>query len=95
MISETSHQDQFLTREPAPAESRVDEWRHPVKDGEIMDHIQGYTHVPLYSLKQVREIKRIRIRLLESSPSSLQIKIAILSNLSDHVIISLLCYGYF
>jgi hypothetical protein len=51
-----------LAREPNPVESRVEEFLHPVKDGEITEQIRGLSLAPTYSFKQLREMKRRRIK---------------------------------
>jgi hypothetical protein len=51
-----------LAREPNPVESRVEEYSHPVKDGEITEQIRGFSLAPTYSSKQLREMKRRRIK---------------------------------
>lgn len=45
-------------REPNPADNRVEEWPYPVEDGKI----KGVSIAPTYSLKQLREIERRRIK---------------------------------
>jgi hypothetical protein len=51
-----------LAREPNPVESRVEEYLHPVKDGEIIEQIRGLSLAPTYSFKQLREIERRRTK---------------------------------
>ena len=45
-------------REPNPAVNRVEEQPYPAEDGKI----KGFSLAPTYSLKQLREIKRRRIK---------------------------------
>jgi hypothetical protein len=51
-----------LAREPKPVKSRVEEYLHPVKDGEITEQIRGLSLAPTYSFEQLREMKRRRIK---------------------------------
>ena len=51
-----------LARDPNPVESRVEEYLHPVKDGEITEQIRGLSLAPPYSFKQLREMKRRSIK---------------------------------
>jgi hypothetical protein len=53
---------QNLAGEPAPADNRADEWRHPVEDGEIIENIKGFSLAPVYSFKQLRAIERRRTK---------------------------------
>lgn len=45
-------------REPNPADNRVEDQLYPAEDGKI----KGFSLAPTYSLKQLREIKRRRIK---------------------------------
>ena len=45
-------------REPNPANNRVEERPYPAEDGKM----KGFSLAPTYSLKQLREIKRRRIK---------------------------------
>jgi hypothetical protein len=45
-------------REPNPADNRVEEQPYPAEDGKI----KGFSLAPRYSLKQLREIQRRRIK---------------------------------
>jgi hypothetical protein len=47
-----------LAWEPSPVVNRVEEYQYPVKDGEIIEQVQGFSLAPQYSLKQLREIER-------------------------------------
>jgi hypothetical protein len=52
----------FLVREPAPADVRIEESWYPIEDGEITERIQGFSLAPPYSSKQLREIQRRQIK---------------------------------
>jgi hypothetical protein len=52
----------FLAREPTPAEVRIEESWYPIKDGEITERVQGFSLAPPYSSKQLREIQRRNIK---------------------------------
>jgi hypothetical protein len=55
-------QDEFLAREPSPAEVRIEESWYPIEDGEITERVQGFSLAPPYSSKQLREIQRRHIK---------------------------------
>jgi hypothetical protein len=52
----------FLAREPAPADVRIEESWYPMEDGEITERVQGFSLAPPYSSKQLREIQRRQIK---------------------------------
>jgi hypothetical protein len=55
-------QDDFLAREPTPAEVRIEEAWYPIEDGEITERVQGFSLAPPYSYRQLREIQRRHIK---------------------------------
>lgn len=55
-VLEQVFQDLFLNRQPEPAESRVEEYLHPVKEGEFAGRIEKKME------RQLREIERRRTR---------------------------------
>jgi hypothetical protein len=55
-------QDEFLAREPTPEEVRIEESWYPIEDGEITERVQGFSLVPPYSSRQLREIQRRHIK---------------------------------
>ena len=55
-------QDEFLAREPTPADVRIEESWYPIEDGEITEQVQGFSLAPPYSSKQLREIQRRNIK---------------------------------
>ena len=52
----------FLAREPTPAESRIEESWYPIENGEITERVQGFSLAPPYFSKQLREIQRRQIK---------------------------------
>jgi hypothetical protein len=54
--------ENFLAREPTPAEVRIKEAWYPIEDGEITERVQGFSLAPPYSHKQLREIQRRHIK---------------------------------
>jgi hypothetical protein len=58
-------QDEFLAREPTPAEVRIEESWYPIEDGEITERVHGFSLIPPYSSKQLRGIQRRHIKKRE------------------------------
>ena len=52
----------FLAREPAPAERRIEQSWYPIENGEITERVQGFSLAPPYSSRQLREIQRRHIK---------------------------------
>jgi hypothetical protein len=55
-------QNQILAREPTPAEVWIEKSWCPIEDGEITEHVQGFSLIPSYSSKQLRGIQRRHIK---------------------------------
>ena len=51
-----------LAREPTPAEVRIEESWYPIEDGEITERVRGFSLIPQYSSRQLREIQRRHIK---------------------------------
>jgi hypothetical protein len=55
-------QDLRLTRKPAPVKNRIEELWYPDEADEITERVQGFSLAREYSSKQLREIKRRRMK---------------------------------